>query len=117
MWEATSCEYWNRWTDKYVGFIPCVLFEYSEYDKEDLEECYSKDQFENLKALYSGITEGNKDESNDEFAKIIRKPFDFCMAYEETGIGDGKDGYLLIGHCLPNTYLNLQGKCMKSYNI
>ena len=45
MWEATSCEYWNRWTDKYVGFIPCVLFEYSEYDKEDLEECYSKDQF------------------------------------------------------------------------
>lgn len=74
MWEATSCEYWNRWTDKYVGFIPCVLFEYSEYDKEDLEECYSKEQFENLKALYSGITEGNKDEYNDEFAKIIRKP-------------------------------------------
>ncbi|MBR4374815.1 MAG: hypothetical protein IKP49_10685 [Treponema sp.] len=96
MWEATSCEYWNRWTDKYVGFIPCVLFEYAEYDKDDLEECYTKEQFETLKSLYSGITDGNEDDSNDEFAQIIRKPFDFCMVYEGTGIGDGSDGYALI---------------------
>lgn len=96
MWKTTSCEYWNQWTDKYVGFIPCVLFEYAEYDKDDLEECYTKEQFQTLKSLYSGITYGNKDESNDEFAQMIRKPFDFCMAYEGTGIGDGSEGYAII---------------------
>lgn len=49
-----------------------------------------------LKSLYSGLTEGKEDDPNDEFAQIIRKPFDFCMAYEGTGIGDGSEGYALI---------------------
>lgn len=96
MWEVTNSEYWNLWTDKYVGFIPSVLYEYPEYDKEDLEECFTEEEYALLKSLYTGLTEGKENDPNDEFAQIIRKPFDFCMAYEGTDIGDGKSGYLLI---------------------
>lgn len=96
MWDVTNAEYWNDWTDKYVGFIPSVLFDYEKYDKEELGECYTQKEFELLKKLYSGLTEGIEDDPEDEFAAIITKPFDFCMAYEGTGIGDGSEGYSLI---------------------
>ena len=96
MWEATNSEYWENWTDKYVGFIPSVLFDYPEYNEDDLKECFTREQFNLLKTLYSGLTKGIENDKNDKFARIISAPFDYCNAYDGAGIGDGSEGYALI---------------------
>ena len=96
MWEATSSEYWEKWTDKYVVFIPSVLFEYPEYNEEGLGETFTPEQYEMVKCLYSGLTKGIENDKTDCFARIVSAPFNFCNAYDGAGIGDGSEGYALI---------------------
>lgn len=94
MWKATN-EYWDIFYDAFCELLPEIFLTYDSYN-EDLAKSISEEEFKIIKQLYAGITTGSEDESNDEFAQMIRKPFDFCMAYEGTGIGDGSDGYALI---------------------
>ena len=94
MWKATN-EYWDIFYDAFCELLPEIFLTYDSYN-EDLAKSISEEEFKIIKQLYAGITTGSEDESNDEFAQMIRKPFDFCMAYEGTGIGDGSEGYAII---------------------
>lgn len=94
MWKATN-EYWDIFYDAFCELLPEIFLTYDSYN-EDLAKSISEEEFKIIKQLYEGITTGSEDESNDEFAQMIRKPFDFCMAYEGTGIGDGSEGYAII---------------------
>ena len=94
MWKATN-EYWDIFYDAFCELLPEIFLTYDSYN-EDLAKSISEEEFKIIKQLYVGITIGSEDESNDEFAQMIRKPFDFCMAYEGTGIGDGSEGYAII---------------------
>ena len=93
MWKATN-EYWDIFYDAFCELLPEIFLTYDSYN-EDLAKSISEEEFKIIKQLYAGITTGSEDESNDEFAQMIRKPFDFCMAYEGTGIGDGSEGYAI----------------------
>ena len=94
MWKATN-EYWDIFYDAFCELLPEIFLTYDSYN-EDLAKSISEEEFKIIKQLYAGITTGSEDESNDEFSQMIRKPFDFCMAYEGTGIGDGSEGYAII---------------------
>ncbi len=58
------------------------------------EICIS--DFEMLKELYNGITDGMEDDSSDEINYMLNKPYDMAMVYEGSVIGDGKESIRLI---------------------
>ena len=95
MWKATNNN-WGDWTDLYCGFIPEVLFQYDNYDEDDLGSSYTEDEFNALKDLYSGITEGREDDPSDELNYVLNKPLEMAMVYEGTGIGDGSESIEII---------------------
>ena len=95
MWKATNNN-WGDWTDLYCGFIPEVLCQYDNYDEDDLGSSYTEAQFNTLKNLYSGITEGREDDPTDELNYVLNKPLEMAMVYEGTGIGDGSESVEII---------------------
>ena len=95
MWKATSMN-WGDWPDLYCGYIPDIILQYDSYDKNELVSSISEDEFNYLRNLYSGITEGREDDPSDELNYILNKPFDMAMVYEGTVIGDGKESYEII---------------------
>ena len=95
MWKATNNN-WGDWTDLYCGFIPEVLCQYDNYDEDDLGSSYTEAEFNTLKNLYSGITEGREDDPTDELNYVLNKPLEMAMVYEGTGIGDGSESVEII---------------------
>lgn len=106
MWKATSNN-WGDWTDLYCGFIPEVLFQYDKYDEDDLGSSYTEAEYNRLKDLYSGITEGREDDPADELNYVLNKPFEMAMVYEGTGIGDGSESIEII-ECIEDVLANHQ---------
>ena len=49
-----------------------------------------------MKSLYSGITEGIEDSSEDEVDFMLNKPYEMAMIYEGTVIGDGEESLDII---------------------
>ncbi|OUM64464.1 hypothetical protein PIROE2DRAFT_8775 [Piromyces sp. E2] len=95
MWKATNNN-WGDWTDMYSGFLPEVLLQYDNYDQDDFASSLSEQKYIELKALYSGITEGKEDDPSDELNYVLNKPFEMAMVYEGTGIGDGSESIDII---------------------
>lgn len=95
MWKATSTN-WGDWTDLYCGFIPDVLFQYDTYDEDELGSSINEDEYNSLRGLYSGITEGREEDPTDELNYILNMPFEMAMVYEGTTVGDGKESFGII---------------------
>lgn len=95
MWKAT-CENWGDWVEEYSTIIPDVILQYDKYDKEALEEYLTRKEYNALKVLYSGITDGNEENPSDEVNYMLNRPFEMAMVYEGTSIGDGKESLEII---------------------
>ena len=95
MWKATNMN-WGDWTELYCAYIPEVIFQYSSYDSNELSSSYSKEVYNQLLSLYSGLTGGREDDDSDELNYMINKPFEMAMVYEGTGIGDGIESVEII---------------------
>ena len=95
MWQATSSN-WGDWSDMFSCIIPDVIFQYEEYSPEDYEGILSEEEFQNVKNLFSGITEGIENDPGDEVNYMLNKPFEMAMVYEGTVIGDGKESLMII---------------------
>ena len=95
MWKATETN-WGEWPDEYSTIIPDVLLQYGEYDSNELGEYISEAEFESLKRLYYGITDGVDDDPSDEVNYMLNKPYEMAMVYEGTVIGDGKESLDII---------------------
>ena len=95
MWEATSNN-WGEWPEKYSSIIPDVLLQYENYDKEDLGDAVSENEFEILKDLYNGITKGIEGDTSDEVNYMLNKPYEMAMIYEGSVIGDGLKSIRII---------------------
>lgn len=94
MWKATSTN-WGDWPEYYSAYIPCVLFEYEQYD-EELAESFDEEVYHKLIELYNGITEGKEEDPSDEVNYMINLPYEMAMVYEGTVIGDGKESFEII---------------------
>lgn len=94
MWKATSTN-WGDWPEVFSAYIPSVLLEYDEYD-EELAESFSEETYDQLRALYNGITGGNEDDPSDEINYMINLPYEMAMVYEGTTIGDGAESFEII---------------------
>ncbi len=95
MWKATS-ENWGDWPEEYSTIIPDVLLQYETYDEEELGDSITETEFDTLKELYNGITEGIEDDSSDELNYMLNKPYELAMVYEGSVIGDGKESIRII---------------------
>ena len=95
MWRATSTN-WGDWPDEYCVLIPDVLLTYEKYDETELSLYLTEEEYSELKALYSGITEGIEDDPSDELNYMLNKPYEMAMVYEGSGIGDGEESFAII---------------------
>lgn len=95
MWKSTK-EYWNKFSDEFCEIIPDVFLTYDSYDESDFKNYFAQEEFNALKELYAGITEGKEDDSEDEVNFMINKPFEMAMVYEGTEIGDGQESLKII---------------------
>lgn len=95
MWQATSMN-WSDWPNMYSVLIPDVLLQYDDYDKDDMSESISRQEYSTLRKLYEGITNGSEDDPSDELNYILNKPFEMAMVYEGTIIGDGHESFDII---------------------
>ena len=95
MWKATSMN-WADWSDLYSTIIPDVFLQYEQYSAADMGKALSNQEFNTVKELYDGITDGCEDDPGDELNIILNKPFDMAMVYEGTVIGDGKESVKII---------------------
>lgn len=95
MWKATSTN-WDDFSQDYSSIIPDVLFQYDDYDKEEFQSSLSEQEFMMMKEFYDGMTQGMEDDPNDIVNIMLNKPFEFCMVYEGTSIGDGQESIDII---------------------
>lgn len=95
MWKATSTN-WGDWPDEYSSIIPDVFLQYEEFDRDELGDSLSETEFNSLKGLYCGITEGVEDDPSDELNYMLNKPYEMAMVYEGTVIGDGQESLDII---------------------
>ncbi len=80
----------------YLRYLPDIIFDDDGYDREYFGPYMNQQEFEQLKAFYSGITEGREDDPTDEVNYMLNKPFEMAMVYEGTGIGDGHESFEII---------------------
>ena len=95
MWKATNTN-WGDWPDLYCVYIPDVFLHYNSFDEDELGSSISEDEYNMLRKLYSGITEGREDDPSDELNYVLNKPFEMAMVYEGTVIGDGKESFEIV---------------------
>ena len=95
MWLATSMN-WADWSDLYSCMIPDVLFQYSDYSTEDFTGSLTLEEYHELMALYSGITEGIENDPTDQLNWMLNLPLEMAMIYEGTVIGDGSESMAIL---------------------
>lgn len=94
MWKSTN-EYWDDFYDTFCELLPEIFLTYDSYN-EDLSKSISKEEYNTIKGLYAGITEGKEDDLSDEVNYILNKPYEMSMVYEGTVIGNGKESFDII---------------------
>ncbi|MDO5295544.1 MAG: hypothetical protein Q4F00_02730 [bacterium] len=95
MWAATTTN-WGDWPDMYCCYLPEIILPEQDYDRKYFGPYMTQQEFEQLKAFYSGITEGREDDPTDEVNYMLNKPFEMAMVYEGTCIGDGHESFEII---------------------
>lgn len=86
LWKVTNM-YWDIWTSEYVCIMPDVLVQYDEI--ADLANHITEQEFQHLKELYDGITEGLEEDPSDEVSYMVSLPFQIAKVYDGTEPGDG----------------------------
>lgn len=94
MWKATN-GYWDDFYDAFCELLPEIFLTYDSYN-EDLAKSISEGEYDIVKNLYSGITEGQEDNPEDEVNYMLNKPYEIAMVYEGTVIGDGQESFDII---------------------
>lgn len=94
MWKATN-EFWDDFYDAFCELLPEIFLTYDSYN-DDLAKSISEEEFNTVKKLYDGITEGLADNPSDELNFMLNKPYEIAMVYEGTVIGDGKESFEII---------------------
>lgn len=97
LWKSTSMN-WGDWAELYSNYIPDVILQYDAYDSDEFADYMEENTFSFIKALYSGITSGNEDDSTDIVNTLLNLPHEMAMVYEGTTIGDGQESLSIIEH-------------------
>ena len=113
MWDATSMN-WGDWPDEYSVVIPDVLLQYDVYDADEFNGVLTENEYNALKEVYTGITDGIEDDPTDEVNYMLNKPFEMAMVYEGTVIGDGHESIEIINET--ETILKKHGIPLPDYS-
>ncbi len=89
MWQWSS-HWWDEAWDNYSTVVPEYLMEFGTYEETNersFDGELSKSDYDEIIALYNGITNGK---GENEFDQVMRLPIDFGNATEGTSVKDAE---------------------------
>lgn len=92
LWEATSLETLDEWSEKVVDILPESFFEFENYENSDFSHL-SKDDYDKFADLYQGLGE--------DFTQLIEDIYKIFEEYAYTSIdGAGQKSLNIIARIL-----------------
>ncbi len=90
MWPVTNMP-WDEWSEAFMEVIPQYLFEFDNYSDSGFE-FISEDEYDSFVKLYSGVSDGSKEDDTDPVNFLLHSLFRIEEVYAYTTIpGKGEE--------------------------